>query len=335
VRIAWIGSRAPLDRRIVEESRLADAFYAIPAGKLRRYFSLKTIADAFRILGGFFAALGILAKEKPALLFSKGGYVSVPPCFAAKILKISLFAHECDFSPGLATRLTARLAAALFVSYGETARFFPPSLQQRITVSGNPVRPAIYEGSAEKGRAFLGLGEAAHKPLLLALGGSLGARELNALVEANLEWLCERFIVVHQTGPHADFPVESAPPEYHRAEFFHGEMPDVLAAADLVLSRAGASALWEGAAAGKAMVLLPLSTAGSRGDQIENARFFASRGAALVANSATLRDCLTQALVPAFRVSLGNAAREIAGARRPTALIAGILAQSLATGGSV
>ncbi|MDR3312815.1 MAG: UDP-N-acetylglucosamine--N-acetylmuramyl-(pentapeptide) pyrophosphoryl-undecaprenol N-acetylglucosamine transferase [Spirochaetaceae bacterium] len=329
VRIVWIGSRVPLDRTIVDAGGLADRFYGIPTGKLRRYFSLKTLADGFHIIAGFFVALAILVREKPAALFSKGGYVSVPPCFAARLLDIPVFAHECDFSPGLATRLTARLAARIFVSYAETARFFPPAIRKRLIVSGNPVRPAIYHGRAEAGRAFLGIPERTGKPVLLVLGGSLGAREINQTVEANLGWLCGRFIVAHQTGANP-VPGPADAVDYHRYEFFHAEMPDVLAAADVVLSRAGASALWEGAVCGKAMVLMPLSTAGSRGDQIENAAFFAAKGAALVADGNTgIRDALEKMLDVDERSRMGEAVRHIAGSEPPATGIAKSLAGDL------
>ncbi|MDR1618259.1 MAG: undecaprenyldiphospho-muramoylpentapeptide beta-N-acetylglucosaminyltransferase [Treponema sp.] len=279
-RIFWIGSNTGMDRAIVEEAGLE--FFGIPSGRLRRYFSLKTVPDFFRVLAGFFAARRVLRAQRPLLLFSKGGFVSVPPCAAAAGLGIPVFTHESDFSPGLATRINARFAARgrgrIFAAYGDTAAFFPPSLRDRVTVSGNPVRSAFRDADAGKGRAFLDIppGES----ILLVLGGSQGARDLNELVREALPELTKYYTVVHQTGPKncRDLP---AAEKYRPYPYIGAEMPHVLAAADLVLGRSGAGTVWECAVAGKPMVLVPLSGSGTRGDQVENAGYFERRGAAL------------------------------------------------------
>ncbi|MDY5049022.1 MAG: glycosyltransferase, partial [Treponema porcinum] len=217
VHIYWIGNSSGMDKTIVEKNigadgkPSADRFYGIPSGKLRRYFSLKNFFDLFKIFAGFIASFFILLKIKPDVLFSKGGFVSVPPCFSARILRIPVYTHECDFTPGLATRINAKSAKKILVSYKETAGFLGVSSAQKCIVTGNPVRPVFYSASAERGRSFLGI-EAADKPVLLVLGGSLGARQINYLVKENIEWLCRRFIVVHQTGTKNadDFVMESA-----------------------------------------------------------------------------------------------------------------------------
>ena len=282
--IAWIGSSSGIDRSIVEGHGIT--FYGIPTGKLRRYASWRNLTDMFRILAGFFAALRLLSKLKPTLVFSKGGFVSVPPCFAARVLGIPVITHECDFSPGLATRINSRSAESIFVSYGETKKAFPERLKKKITVTGNPVRSVFYSASAAKGRVFLGCPDS-DLPVLLILGGSLGARQVNDMVLSSLDALCSRFIVVHQTGPEnadqvagsdASFP----PGRYKAYPFIKAEMPDVLAAASLVIARSGANTVWECAASGKPMVLVPLEKGSSRGDQVENARYFVSRGAAVM-----------------------------------------------------
>jgi UDP-N-acetylglucosamine--N-acetylmuramyl-(pentapeptide) pyrophosphoryl-undecaprenol N-acetylglucosamine transferase len=335
-KIIWIGSAAAMDKAMVEQSGLAAAFYGIPSGKFRRYVSVKTFFDLFKVAAGFFASFFLLLKTKPAALFSKGGYVSVPPCFAAKLLSIPVYTHECDFTPGLATRLTARTAARIFVSYRETTGFFPKSCQTKITVTGNPIRPAFYTASSEKGLEFLKLPSPSSLPLLLVMGGSLGAKQINDLAAENLPWLCERFQVVHQTGNQefAALPEETLPPElrrnYHRYQFFHAEFPDVMAAADIALSRAGASAVWECAACGKPMALIPLGKQGSRGDQIDNAAYFAKRGAALVLDPATadskaLKSALEQLLDKTVRETMAQAARAAAGGVRSAQILAEIL----------
>ncbi|GHV89600.1 UDP-N-acetylglucosamine--N-acetylmuramyl-(pentapeptide) pyrophosphoryl-undecaprenol N-acetylglucosamine transferase [Spirochaetia bacterium] len=297
-RICWIGSNKGMDRSLVEAAGLE--FYGIPSGKLRRYFSLKNIPDIFRVLGGFFAARRLLEKISPALLFSKGGFVSVPPCVAAASLGIPVFTHESDYSPGLATRINIRFAKKIFTACEDTADFLPPKCRTLVTVSGNPVRPefrhgdaargeliaarresstAQRESSAAAGRAFLGVKEGDR--VLLVLGGSLGAQELNSLVRESLAELTKLYVVVHQTGPKNDWDIPAGE-RYRPYPYIRDEMPQVLAAAEVVLGRSGAGTVWESAACGLPMVLVPLSGSGTRGDQVENARFFEKAGAAVV-----------------------------------------------------
>jgi UDP-N-acetylglucosamine--N-acetylmuramyl-(pentapeptide) pyrophosphoryl-undecaprenol N-acetylglucosamine transferase len=266
-----------MDRSIVEAAGFE--FYGIPAGKLRRYFSLRNCSDIFKIGSGFFAARKILKKEKPALLFSKGGFVSVPPCAAAASLGIPVFTHDSDYSPGLATKINARFAARIFTAFDETSVFFPPRFRSIIRTAGNPIRPAFYNADPAAGRAFLGLGP--EDRVLLVLGGSQGARELNELVRETLPLLTKHYTVVHQTGPAQDWDLPRSE-RYRPYPYINEEMPQVLAAAELVLGRSGAGTVWECAAAGKPMLLLPLRGSGTRGDQVENARFFETAGAAIM-----------------------------------------------------
>jgi UDP-N-acetylglucosamine--N-acetylmuramyl-(pentapeptide) pyrophosphoryl-undecaprenol N-acetylglucosamine transferase len=237
----------------------------------------------FRVLAGFFAARRILKKRKVRILFSKGGFVSVPPCAAAASLGIPVLTHESDFSPGLATRLNLRFVrragGRVFTAYGDTSRLLPGLPPDRITVSGNPVSPVFRAADPAKGRAFLGLGPADR--VLLVLGGSQGAREVNDLVRDSLANLCRHYTVVHQHGP-GHLPDRPGPDRYIPFPYIGDEMPHVLAAAELVLGRSGAGTVWESATLGKPMILIPLSGSGTRGDQVENARFFERQGAALV-----------------------------------------------------
>jgi UDP-N-acetylglucosamine--N-acetylmuramyl-(pentapeptide) pyrophosphoryl-undecaprenol N-acetylglucosamine transferase len=301
VRVAWFGSSRGMDKSLVEASGKADAFYGIPSGKLRRYFSLQTIPDCAKIMAGFFKAFFLLAKLKPAALFSKGGYVSVPSCYAATLLGIPVFTHECDFSPGLATRLNARAASLVFVSYADTADFFNGGVKARVILTGNPVREEFYHASALLGRQFLGMEQHAareSKPLLVVLGGSSGSRQLNDLVSATLPWLTRRFNVVHQTGfaaPQGQTEKSGDPPKqdsaiegYKAYAFIHTQMCHVIAAADVIAARAGANTLWECAVCAKPLVLIPLSGAGTRGDQVENAAFFARNNAAIALDGDTV-----------------------------------------------
>jgi len=279
-RLFWIGSSVGMDKTLVEEAGIE--FFGVPSGKLRRYFSLRTIADFFKVIRGFFASRKILKKQKTDILFSKGGFVSVPPCAAAASLKIPVFTHESDFSPGLATTINARFVSRtkgkIFTAYEDTVRFFKKHLQDRVTVCGNPVREIFRRADSAKGRVFLKVSDDAR--ILLVLGGSQGAAEINELVRAALEGLTQWYTVVHQTGPGLAWDIKENV-KYKPFAYIKEELPHIMAAAELVMGRSGAG-IWEWAVLGKPMLLIPLRGAGTRGDQIENARYFQQAGAAQV-----------------------------------------------------
>lgn len=288
----WIGCSKGMDKNIVSKAKdinnqsCVDRFYGIPSGKLRRYFSLKNFSDVFKIIGGFFASLWILAKEKPSVLFSKGGFVSVPPCLAAKILKIPVYTHECDFTLGLANKINFKSATKMFVSYEETKNFLSKNDKEKVIVSGNPVRPVFYNADAHNGLDFLRI-QNKNKLVLLVVGGSSGARQINQLVYDNIHFLCENFIVVHQTGlvnttQEKSQELSQKYPDYHPYNFIYEQMPDVVAASDIVMGRAGANSIWEAAVLLKPMLLIPLCGNGTRGDQVDNAKFFEEKNAAKV-----------------------------------------------------
>jgi UDP-N-acetylglucosamine--N-acetylmuramyl-(pentapeptide) pyrophosphoryl-undecaprenol N-acetylglucosamine transferase len=336
-RLFWIGADTGMDRSIVEAFGLE--FFGIPSGKLRRNFSFKNCTDLFRVAAGFFAARKILKREKPAMLFSKGGFVSVPPCAAASSLGLTVFTHESDYSPGLATRLNARFASKgrgrIITAYGETAGLFPPKYRSRVSALGNPVRKEFRSADPAGGREFAGF--SGEKKMLLVLGGSQGAVEINKLVEETLPLLTRYYDVLHQTGPGNAAVSPSA--GYKSVPYIKEEMPAVLAAADLVLGRSGAGTVWECAAAGKPMILVPLSGAGTRGDQVENARYFEKAGAAKVIGpggqkAAALRE--TVVLIAenrALRDAMAAASAKI-GAADAAALIAGAILAAAAPGDS-
>ncbi len=349
IKIYWIGCSKGMDRNIVEKAcgpdgkQTADKFYGIPSGKLRRYFSLKNFSDLFRIAGGFIAALHILRKERPAVLFSKGGFVSVPPCLAAHLLHIPVYTHECDFTLGLANRLNFKSADCMFVSYEETKNRLGAADQTKVLVTGNPVRPVFYNTDPVRGRDFLGLTEkqadsksAGEKTVLLVLGGSSGAKQINELVYDNIDFLCKHFIVVHQTGlvnsddDRASEYSKKFEGSYKPYNFIYKEMPDVVSAADVILSRAGANSIWEAAVLLKPMVLVPLCGSGTRGDQVDNAEFFKNRGAAEVllgreADSEHLKAALSQMLDAEKRKSYSDALKNLISGEAPAKKIAGIL----------
>ncbi|RKX79531.1 MAG: undecaprenyldiphospho-muramoylpentapeptide beta-N-acetylglucosaminyltransferase [Spirochaetes bacterium] len=274
--IVWIGSIGGMERKIVESAGIP--YYGIPSGKLRRYFSLKNFIDFFKVLAALLCALLLLLRLKPSVIFSKGGYVSVPPVLAGKILGIYCLTHESDLDPGLATRINARFADRLLLSFAETANFFGENIKAKIEVTGNPVREEVLRGSREEGRKRIKVPESTM--VLLILGGSQGSIRINRLIEEIAEELVKECFVIHQMG--ALSYRKSHLKGYLTFEFIGNDFPHFLAAADLVVSRAGANTLWELCVLRKPSILIPLTCAGSRGDQIVNAKFFGEKGAALV-----------------------------------------------------
>lgn len=331
-RIVWIGNRDGMDRSLVERSGIE--FIGIPAGKFRREFSLRNASDLFRIAAGWSAARKVLKDLRPSLLFSKGGYVSVPPCAAAASLGIPVYTHESDATPGLATKLNARHAELIFTAYADTVRSFKPSLAPRVRHTGNPLRPALERGDSARGRAWLGFDGT--KPLLLFIGGSQGARQINGIVAdclPSLSGLCD---IVHQTGT-AD-PLPPAAPGYRPLPYIHDELPDVLAASDLVVSRSGAGLIWECGSLGKPMVLVPLASGATRGDQVLNARIFASAGAAVHCEGEALAPSAMTALIKdllsdrARLAAMGDAGRKLCPSDAASR-IASVMARRIQGGG--
>ena len=334
--IHWIGSSSGMDRTLVENNSVAnggsiDSFHGISCGKLRRCFSFRNFIDLFKIFAGFVMSFFILLKLKPDCVFSKGGFVSVPPCLASALLGIPYFTHECDFTPGLATRINSRKAKNVFVSYEDTKKYFSGKLRGKCVATGNPVRPVFYSDCAAEGRKFLGIPEGNKKPVLLVIGGSLGALQINNLVVESLDELKKEFIVVHQTGKAfaAENPsvMNSADENYKPYAFIYGEMVSVIQASDLVLSRAGANSLSECAVCSKPMVLVPLCGSGTRGDQVDNARYFESKGAAdiLVGRDATKENLLSKVLAftdESRRMEMSKKCSELCGGKKPVTVIA-------------
>ncbi|WP_443737531.1 UDP-N-acetylglucosamine--N-acetylmuramyl-(pentapeptide) pyrophosphoryl-undecaprenol N-acetylglucosamine transferase [Treponema sp.] len=336
IKIYWFGNSSGMDRILVEKSGSADRFCAIPSGKLRRYFSIKNFFDVFKIIAGIAVSFFRLLFIRPAVVFSKGGFVSVPPCFAARVLRIPVFTHECDFTPGLATKINSRFASKILVSYPETVKFLPKNKQSLAVVTGNPVRPVFYEADAQKGREFLFEGKNADlkKPVLLVLGGSLGAHQLNELVVENLAWLTEHFNVVHQCGSKDAGFVPAQTDSYFPYPFIYEQMPDVIACADVILSRAGANTVWESAVEKKPSVLIPLCGNGTRGDQVDNANFFKERRAAFVltGNEAVfenLRNCLEKLLDKNERNLMSQKMAELASGKRASLKIAELIFKNI------
>ena len=273
--IAYIYAKGGMEEEIVKGSGLRN--YAISAGKLRRYFSLENLKDPFKIIKGYFQSRKILKKEKPDIVFSKGGFVSVPVVYAASSLKIPVVLHESDFSPGLANKLSIPKARKICASFEAALNHLP---EKKAVLTGSPVRKEIFEGSREKGLQFTGL--EGNKPILLVTGGSQGALEVNKAIDLSLKDLLEDFDIIHLRGKGKLNPENEQISGYRQYEFIGEELPDIFAVTDIVVSRAGANTIFEFLALGIPSLLIPLPLEASRGDQILNARFFEEKGFSMV-----------------------------------------------------
>lgn len=275
-RLVYFGTAKGIEREII--ARTGTDYVAVPSGKLRRYFSWENFFDPFKIVLGIWLALIHMLRLRPRVLFSKGGFASVPPVVAAWMAGVPVVIHESDRSPGLANKLTARFAKTICVAFEDCSLL--KTDPARTVLTGPPVREALFEGVAERGRALIGADGT--KPVLLVFGGSLGARAINQAVRGALEALTQRYAIAHVTGAGNLDPALEGRDGYAQFEFLHTEFGDLLAAADLVVSRAGANAIAELVALQKPHLLIPLPATQSRGDQIENAAAYEARGASRV-----------------------------------------------------
>ena len=251
------------------------AYYGVASGKLRRYFSWRNATDAFAVLRGLWQSYRLLGRLRPEVIFSKGGFVSFPVVLAGWLRRIPVVAHESDFSPGLANRLAMPFLSVLGTSF-PTER--PRRLRGELIHCGSPVRPELLDGDPARGRERAGA--SADVPLVLVTGGSLGAESLNAVVRQAAPQLVELCHLVHICGPGKVVSLDLL--GYRAFEFVAEGWGDLLAAADVVVSRAGANALFELLTLGKPNLLVPLPRAASRGDQIENAAYAEQAGYSLV-----------------------------------------------------
>lgn len=266
--VGYVGSRDSIEEEII--GRMDIPFHAVSSGKLRRYFSWENFIDPFRIMWGLVQAIGICRVEKPDVVFSKGGFVSVPVVVAAWCCRIPVIIHESDVTPGLANRIAYPFCRKICVTFDETAKRLP---RHKVLVSGTPVRNTLREGLPERGLAALGF--SGDKPVLLAFGGSLGAKVINDQLSTAAGELAHFFDIVHIVG---EGNLTGDRDGYVQREYLHEEFGDVLAASSVVVSRAGANSIYELLISRKPHLLIPLSRAASRGDQLVNAETFERLG---------------------------------------------------------
>ena len=269
--ISYIGSYEGMEKNMITET--GTPYYGVATGKLRRYIDLKNITDPFKVVKGYFEARSHLRKIKPDVIFSKGGFVAVPVVRAAKSLKIPVIIHESDMTPGLANKICIPCAAKVCCNFPETIQYLP---KEKAVLSGSPIRSELFEGNKARGLAFCGFND--QKPVLLIMGGSLGAVAVNNAIRAILPELLKEYQVIHLCGKGKTDDSFNGIPGYVQYEFIKDELRDLMAAADLFISRAGANAICEILALRKPNILIPLPAGASRGDQILNAESFQKQG---------------------------------------------------------
>ena len=273
--ISYIGSLDGIEKKLIEELNIP--YYGIASGKLRRYFDLKNFSDPFKVLKGYAQSRKLLKKLKPDVIFSKGGFVTVPVVVAAKSCKIPAIIHESDMTPGLANKLAIPSATKVCCNFPETLKHLP---EEKAALTGTPIRQELLSGDKLEALKFCGF--TANKPVIMIIGGSLGAAAVNDSMRKILPELLKDFQVVHLCGKgKLDESLQNTE-GYIQFEYIKKELADLFALADIVVSRAGANAICELLALQKPNLLIPLSAKASRGDQILNARSFEKQGYSMV-----------------------------------------------------
>ncbi|MCC8126379.1 MAG: undecaprenyldiphospho-muramoylpentapeptide beta-N-acetylglucosaminyltransferase [Clostridiales bacterium] len=281
--VHYIGSYNGIEKKLVEDIGLS--YDGISSGKLRRYFDLKNFSDPFRVIKGYWEALHLLKKYRPDVIFSKGGFVAVPVVLAAKHYKIPTIIHESDMTPGLANRICIPSAAKVCCNFPETLEYLP---KEKAVLTGSPIRRELLEGDRFTGLQYTGL--SATKPIILVIGGSLGAVAVNMAIRSLLPKLLQNYQVIHICGKgHLDESLISQS-GYVQYEYVMAPLRHLFAAADIIVSRAGANSICEILALRKPNVLIPLSAAASRGDQLLNAHSFERQGYSCVLEEEDVTD---------------------------------------------
>ncbi|SES21666.1 UDP-N-acetylglucosamine-N-acetylmuramylpentapeptide N-acetylglucosamine transferase [Gracilibacillus ureilyticus] len=289
--VDYIGSKNGIERELIS-SLDGVKYHPISTGKLRRYFSKENFKDPFKVLKGTFQAYRIIGKKKPAVIFSKGGFVSVPVLVAARMRGVPAVIHESDYTPGLANKLAIPFAKKVLATFPETMDYLP---EQKAEYIGAVVREELFTGSRKKGYEITGLN--AEKNVLLIMGGSAGSKRINEAIREGLDRLLNDFHIIHICGKD-NYDSSYEREGYIQYEYVKDELKDLLAITDLVCSRAGSNAIFEFLALHKPMLLIPLSLQASRGDQIVNAQSFEKQGYAHIIEEESLTtDSLHQALV--------------------------------------
>ncbi len=279
--IRYIGSYDGIEKKLIEEMGIP--YTGISSGKFRRYMSAKNFTDPFRVIKGYGEAKKFIKEFKPDILFSKGGFVSVPVVLACKKYKVPIIIHESDMTPGLANKISIPYAKVVCHNFPETKNYLP---EGKSLLTGSPIRAELMQGDKNAGLKLCGF--TSDKPVIMVTGGSLGALSLNKAVRDALPELLKDFQIVHLCGKGKTDESLVNTPGYIQFEYIKEEMKDLFAMADVIISRAGANAICEIQALCKPNILVPLPATASRGDQILNAESFKNQGFSEVLDEETL-----------------------------------------------
>lgn len=304
--VYYIGSYDGIESKLIPE--LGIPYYGISSGKLRRYIDLKNISDPFKVIKGLHQARRLLRRIKPDVVFSKGGFVSVPVVVGAKTKGIPCVIHESDMTPGLANKICIPCASRVCTNFPETIKHLPA---EKAVLTGSPIREELFHGDKAKGLSFCGFDDS--KPVILIIGGSLGAVAVNNAVRNILPTLLEKFQVIHLCGKDKVDSSLNGTKGYVQFEYIKEELCDLMAAADIMISRAGANAICEILALRKPNILIPLSAQASRGDQILNAASFEKSGYSIVIQEEDVTD---EKLLNAVNQAYDNRAEYITAMKR-------------------
>lgn len=281
--IKYIGSKDGIEKEIITSNNIP--YYGISSGKLRRYFDIKNFTDPFKVIKGIHEARKILSKEKPDVIFSKGGFVTVPVVIAASMKKIPVIAHESDITPGLANKLASPFCDKLCVTFRESLQFVK---NDKGVLTGSPIRKEILSGSKAKGKEICGFKN--DKDIILIMGGSLGSKVINDNIRKNIDNILKDNNIIHICGKgNVDESLKKLD-GYKQFEYVSDELKHLMQSADYIISRAGANSIFEFLALKKPTLLIPLSKNASRGDQILNANSFKKEGFSLVMQEEELQE---------------------------------------------
>ena len=269
--IHYIGSYEGIEKGLIEDKKIP--YYGISSGKFRRYRSWKNLTDPFRVLHGFFQARRLLGRIRPNVVFSKGGFVSVPVVMAAKTRHIPVIIHESDLTPGLANKLAMPSATKVCCNFPETLPYLPKG---KAVLTGSPIRQELLHGNKQAAKDFCGF--TGDLPILMVMGGSIGSVYINNAIRGCIDTLLTKYQIIHLCGKGNIDESLKDKKGYAQFEYISENLPDLFAAADLVVARAGANSICELLALHKPNILIPLSRNASRGDQILNANSFAKQG---------------------------------------------------------
>ncbi|KXT73754.1 transferase [Streptococcus sp. DD10] len=277
--VHYIGDKNGIEYQEISRSGLDVTFHSIATGKLRRYFSWQNIWDVFKVAFGIVQSLGIMLRLRPQALFSKGGFVSVPPVIAARLSGVPVFIHESDLSMGLANKIAYKFATKMYATFEQTSGLAKVKHVGAVTKVAD--KGEYDSQQIEKIKQYFD----EKLPTILFVGGSAGARVFNNFISGYQDELTSRYNIINLTG---DSSLNSLEKNIYRVDYVTNLYQPLMHLADLVVTRGGSNTLFELVAMKKLHLIIPLGKEASRGDQLENAAYFEKKGYAATISEADL-----------------------------------------------